>query len=132
MRPTTPDRTRAVLDLVFAERQAQEVRYGAVNLTTQSGSDPNTRWLLPYTTDSAAQIQQRLRADYEDYEAEEPVTWLHLVREEICEAFQESDPTRLAEELIQVAALCVSWVERLVRESSEAPLESPLPPAPTA
>lgn len=113
MRPTTPDRTRAILDLVFAERQRQEARYGEENLTTQSGSGPNTCWLLPYTGDSAAQIQVALRGDYEGFEDEVPVTWVHLVREEIAEAFQESDPTRLAEELIQVAALCVSWVERL-------------------
>ena len=113
MRPTTPDRTRAVLSLVFDERQAQEVRYGSVNETTQSGSGPNARWLLPYTSESAAQIQQVLRNDYEEFEDEGPVTWLHLVREEVAEAFQESDPTLLAQELIQVAALCVSWVERL-------------------
>lgn len=134
MRPTTPDRTRAVLELVFAERQSQEVRYGVGNLTIESGSGPDTAWLLPYSSSSAFDIQQTLRTDYEDFEDETgTVTWLHLVREEIAEAFQESDPTRLAEELIQVAALCVSWVERLdtqlVREALERLLESRLPNA---
>ena len=114
MRPTTPARTRAVLELVFAERQSQEARYGEANLSTQSGTGPDVRWLLPYTTRSAVSIQHDLRDYYEDFEEETgSITWLHLVREEICEAFQESDPVRLAEELIQVAALCVSWVERL-------------------
>jgi hypothetical protein len=122
VRETTPDRTRLVLGLVFAERQAQESRYGRENLTTQSGTGPETCWLGPYTGDSADEIQVALRWDYDEYADEAPVTWVHLVREEIAEAFQESDPTRLAEELIQVAALCVSWVERL-----DYPLLSVLP-----
>lgn len=113
MRPTSPDRTRVVLERVFEERQAQEARYGEVNTTCQSGTGPNVRWLLPLHGGSATQIEMLLREDYEAFEDEAPVTWLHLVREEIAEAFKEDDPARLAEELIQVAALCVSWVERL-------------------
>lgn len=113
MRETSPEHTREILERVFRERQAQEVRYGIENLNTQSGTGPEARWLLPYTRDSAVKIQEVLRFDYEEFEDEAQVTWLHLVREEIAEAFQEDDPTRLAEELIQVAALCVSWVERL-------------------
>lgn len=113
MKATSPERTREILERVFRERQAQEARYGTANLNTQSGTGPDTCWLLPYTGSSATQIQERLRLDYEEFEDEAPVTWLHLVREEIAEAFQEADPARLAEELIQVAALCVSWVERL-------------------
>lgn len=114
MKSTTPARTRTILGLVFNERQSQEVRYGKANQQIESGTGPDTRWLGPYTGASAKQIQEDLRRDYEDYEDETgTVTWAHLVREEIAEAFQESDPERLAEELIQVAALCVSWVERL-------------------
>lgn len=114
MRTTDPARTRLILDLVFDERQAQEARYGEANKTIADGTGPETRWLLPFTTASADLIQDHLRCDYEEFEEETgAVTWAHLVREEIAEAFQEDDPARLAEELIQVAALCVSWVERL-------------------
>lgn len=114
-RPTNEDRTRAVLDLVLAERRAQEARYGEANESLLDGTGPETRWLLPYTKDPAENIQYWIRRDYEEFEDETGApTWVHLVREEIAEAFQESDPGRLAEELIQVAALCVSWVERLV------------------
>ena len=113
MRSTTPGHTRAILELVFQERQRQEVRYGAQNVHCLDGTGPETRWLLPFTSESAWSIQKAVRNDYEQFEDEAPVTWLHLVREEVAEAFQENDPERLAEELIQVAALCVSWVERL-------------------
>lgn len=118
MTSTNPGRTRHVLSLVFKEREAQEVRYGEANKKLESGSGPETRWLLPYTGGSAQDIQEELRADYEDFEEEtgQP-TWVHLVREEVAEAFQEDDPERLAEELIQVAALCVSWAERLLEDA---------------
>lgn len=116
MTATNLARTRAVLDLVLEERKAQEARYGEANTKLESGTGPSFSWLLPYTQASASRIQEQLRADYEDFEEEtgQP-TWAHLVREEVAEAFQEADPERLAEELIQVAALCVSWVERLPR-----------------
>lgn len=114
MTATNPGRTRAVLDLVLEERVAQEARYGEANLTIVNGTGPETRWLQPLSQVSAVQIQKALRRDYEEFEDETGApTWVHLVREEIAETFQEEDPARLAEELIQVAALCVSWVERL-------------------
>lgn len=113
-RPTNETRTRAVLDLVLAERRAQEARYGEANEKVVDGTGPETRWLWPYTIHTATEIQEELRSDYEDFEGENGLpTWVHLVREEIAEAFLEDDPDRLAEELVQVAALCVSWVERL-------------------
>ena len=114
MTATTVGCTLKVLNRVLAERKAQEARYGATNALLVSGTGPETRWLGPYTGHSAEQIERTLRRDYEGWEDEEGLpTWAHLVREELAEAFKESDPERLAEELIQVAALCVSWVERL-------------------
>lgn len=114
MTATNPARTRAVLGLVLKERATQEARYGEANLSIENGTGPRVRWIGPYTNDGADTIQRTLRMDYEDYEdAAGAPTWVHLVREEIAEAFLETDPERLAEELVQVAALCVSWVERL-------------------
>jgi hypothetical protein len=119
VRATNPTRTWKVLGLVLKERQAQEDKYGAANETTQSGTGPGVPWLSPYTEHHAKNIQELLREDYEKRESRDgAVTWLNLVREEIAEAFQETDPARLAEELIQVAALCVSWVERLPLDES--------------
>lgn len=102
-----------VIALVMQERHRQFERYG-LNEMMEDGTGPETRWLLPFTSESATVIEYELRADYEDFEEETGLpTWVHLVREEVAEAFKESDPERLTEELIQVAALCVSWVERI-------------------
>lgn len=45
-------------------------------------------------------------------------TWRHILQEEVWEAFAESDPKRLREELIQVAAVAVAWVEAIDRREA--------------
>jgi hypothetical protein len=106
-----------VLELIRAERGRQEIHYGHVNDKLIDGTGPELCW-LPFHPAmhfaSNSHVQEIFRRDYEEYEQHHGLpTWMHLVREEVAEAFQESDPDRLAEELIQVAALCVSWVERI-------------------
>lgn len=105
--------TRAVLDDVAAERVRQFARYGS-NSDLMDGTGPTVRWLWPISDDQATDIQVQFREDYEWAEQHygKP-TWCDLVREEVAESFQESDPGRLREELLQVAALAVSWVETL-------------------
>ena len=41
------------------------------------------------------------------------LSYLHILEEEVCEAFAESDPRALETELIQVAAVALAWVEKL-------------------
>lgn len=123
--------SKRVLSAVLAERWRQVAKYG-LNRGICDGSGPDTRWLLPYTNipsffanqaGRADSIESTLRDDYEDFVAETGApTWVHLVREEVAEAFCESDPAKLEAELIQVAALCVSWVER-IRERGAKPCE---------
>lgn len=42
-------------------------------------------------------------------------TWRDILHEEVQEAFAEHDPAKLREELIQVAAVAVAWVESIDR-----------------
>ena len=44
------------------------------------------------------------------------LTWLHVLYEEVCEAFAEEDPAKLRAELVQVAAMSVRWIEDLDRD----------------
>jgi hypothetical protein len=110
---TQPSTTFVLAD-VAAERGRQIAHYGN-NSDLADGTGLDQPWLgLGFEQHTAWDIQIDFRADYESYEAAvgKP-TWMHLVREEVAEAFQESDPARLRAELIQVAALCVSWIEKL-------------------
>lgn len=106
--------THDVLDDVRAERTRQFAKYGT-NDRLEDGTGPDVPWLGPFTGHSAGFIEDCFRADYELYKMSTngPPTWLHLVREEMAEAFKEDDPVALREELLQVAALVVSWVEKI-------------------
>lgn len=113
-----------VLNSVVAERARQVDQYG-LNLDLRDGSGPDVPWCDPVIDASlgagpmpASEIEEVFRDNYNGFQARTGnPTWMHLVREEVAEAFQESDPQRLEEELVQVAALCVSWVENLRRRA---------------
>ena len=105
-----------VLEQVMEERRRQVARYGH-NEHLEDGTGPDVDWLRPFTDTQpvpATRVQVGFRHEYERHERRNgKPTWMHLVREEVAESFQESDPERLEAELIQVAALCVSWIEKL-------------------
>ncbi|QDM56629.1 hypothetical protein SEA_BIG3_47 [Mycobacterium phage Big3] len=46
------------------------------------------------------------------------VTYRHILLEEVWEAMAESDKEKLKTELVQVAAVAVAWVEKLIREET--------------
>lgn len=53
-------------------------------------------------------------ADYARSECEKAFaagkgTWLHILREEVLEAFAEEDREKLKNELLQIAAVCIQW-----------------------
>ncbi len=102
-----------VLLLVLEERERQVANYGH-NRNIENGTGPHVRYLERTTINldlrTATEIEAAVRRRYE--RMGKP-TWLRLVLEEVTEAFKEDDPQRLESELIQVAALCVSWVEKL-------------------
>ena len=46
------------------------------------------------------------------------ITWLHILEEEFYEAMAETDPAKLREELVQVAAVAVNWIEAIDRRGA--------------
>lgn len=46
------------------------------------------------------------------------LTWQLILEEEVLEAFAESDPIALREELVQVAAVAVAWIEAIDRRTN--------------
>ena len=105
--------TIGVLAEVRAERGRQFDRYGT-NEGLEDGTGTASRWLAPVSDKPAVSVERLFREDYEAHEkATGAPTWMHLIREEVAEVFVENDPSRLREELLQVAALAVSWVEKI-------------------
>lgn len=109
-------KTIQVLEMVFEERLRQVARYGH-NEHLKDGVGSESMWLIPLSDEKSEDIQIIFRREYEAFKEETGApTWMHLVREEIAESFESDDDDRLVAELTQVAALCVSWIEKKVQE----------------
>ena len=121
---TNSCQTVKVLDDVRAERARQFARYGT-NEDIEDGTGPGVEWIGNIRDKygdlfDASDLQVHFRDAYEKHEKEHgKPTWLHLVLEEVAEAFQEASPTRLREELVQVAGLAVSWIEKIDARTPE-------------
>lgn len=113
-------KTIAVLERVFEERKAQIAKHGEAMRDLPSGTGPEVPWVFPLDDAPAVVVQKVLREDYEDSSAEGRLTRMHLVREELAEAFEldQNDP-EFVDELLQVAALCVQWAEYLIEDPLE-------------
>jgi hypothetical protein len=111
-----------VLQRLLEERLRQVARYG-LNDECEDGTGSSSHWLADTEFSdrrlSAAETEQSFREDYGTYEDQHGLpTWMHLIREEVAEAFAEDDLTKRNAEAIQAAALFVSWVESTVRRAS--------------
>jgi len=104
--------TIKVLDMVFEERVRQIKKHGEAMRDLPDGTGPEESWLIPFSGNTADDIQEGFREDYEERTDRGQLTRMHLVREELAEAFElDGDDPEFLAEIIQVAALCVQWAE---------------------
>jgi hypothetical protein len=97
--------TTPVFAEVAIERTRQDDQWGEQNHPDGTG--------LPQYAAAAA----RARMDCERRARLGTLTWTEILREEVYEAFAESDPARLRAELLQVAAVAVAWAEAIDRRA---------------
>lgn len=91
-----------ILMEVLEERRRQRAKWGEQNYPDGTNADwIKTRDMAQSATDAATSCGA--------------LTWLHVLYEEVCEAFAEDQPEALRSELIQVAAVAISWIEALDR-----------------
>jgi hypothetical protein len=96
-----------VLEDIGHERAAQDRKWGEQNHPDGTGMHEHDAWVANY-----------LREECEKAFAEGRGTWRHILNEEIGEANTESDPAKLREELVQVAAVAAAWVEAIDRRAA--------------
>lgn len=111
--------TDRVLMMVSEHRAEQYVRWGD-NRDLANGTGSDVCW-IPCADMSAADTEAMFRKEW-DYDVDQTPserTWLRLLREEVAEAFAADLRDDLITELIQVAAVAVSWTEKLI-EAKEA------------
>jgi hypothetical protein len=124
-------KTIAVLERVFEERKRQMEKHGEAMRDLPDGTGPEVAWIpglrtgvqpkpgLPTPENTATEIQEIFREDYDRRRAAPKpggsygqLTRMHLVREELAEAFElDGDDPEFVDEILQVAALCVQWAE---------------------
>lgn len=101
-----PWSTTRALGEVSIERGKQDARWGEQNHPDGTGEA------------AAGAIARFARARCDRKAKEGTITWADILAEEFFEARAESDPEKLREELIQVAAVAVAWVEAIDRRKS--------------
>jgi len=106
---------RPVLEEVGDERERQDAKWGEQN--HPDGTGPLVRWVTPSLDATMAAWVREARYRCESRTRRGVVTYLDILAEEFFEAAAEADKARLREELIQVAAVAVAWVEKLDREA---------------
>lgn len=112
-------KTIEVLERVFQERLDQFDQHGGAMELLPDGVGPNVPWCDPVIDVSlgagpmpATEIEEVFRENYNGASDHGRLTRMHLVREEVAEAFEcDPDSPEFIEELVQVAALCVQWLE---------------------
>ena len=98
--------TLSVLAEVRTERFRQDVKWGVQN-------HPNG------TSLNNVHFRNRKYFVNEELIATGKLTWQDIAEEEFLEAVSETDPVKLREELIQLAAVCVAWIECLDRREQQ-------------
>jgi hypothetical protein len=96
--------THTVLDDVLDERLRQEAKWGEQN--HPDGTE---------ASDSRIRFAEKCKQHCHEEARAGTLTWLDILQEEVAEARAESDPSKLRAELVQVAAVAVTWIEAIDR-----------------
>ena len=110
----------AMLDIA-AERVRQDAKWGEQNHPDGTGARVAFAGRLCYMADAAVQHQRAAESaagNVPGLEHHGPLTWRHILLEEVFEALAEDDPAALREELTQVAAVATAWIEALDRRNA--------------
>lgn len=111
----------SVLSEVRDERLFQDKKWGEQNwpcldntlLQREGGCTPQ-RMVEEYELPTATRAKYLVDSKADD----STLTYAHIALEEFCEVVEEFDSSKRRQELIQLAAVCVAWVEKIDRDNS--------------
>lgn len=111
--------TFEVLAAVAEERHAQDMKWGRQDHPDGTSPDMEYGWShADGTVFTMAEVAEQAKEDCDFAAQTEILTWFDILQEEFFEALAEEDPARLREELVQVAAVAVAWIEAIDRRNS--------------
>lgn len=111
--PASADPLALVLMDIAIERGRQDAKWGAVQPGVLDGTGPDVEFL-----NSPMSMLASYAKGWCDLHAGPGQTWSNIILEEVFEALEQSDPAKLREELVQVAAVAAKWVEAIDRRSA--------------
>lgn len=121
-----PSGTARVMQDVINERLRQLDKHGdQSHLPNGTGQRlmlegvPVNNWDDLYANDLATWAKARCKAASQNEGGNGTITYEQILTEEWAEAIAEEDPAKLREELIQVAAVCIAWAEKLDQGEKE-------------
>ena len=107
--------TLGILAEVVDERVRQDAKWGEQN--HPNGTGPYVVWTLGGRI-TAQVMAARARDMCQEAARRGECTWLLIALEEMAEAFAEDDPYRVRQEVLQLVAVGVSWIEAIDRAAA--------------
>lgn len=98
-------RRALAVDAILIERHRQDAKWGEQN-------HPSLHWALDY---GYIPSETRARGECESAFELGYGSWTHIAFEEFCEAVHAPDEAHRREELVQLAAVCLAWIECIDR-----------------
>lgn len=111
------DAVRNVASEIVDERKEQHAKWGEQNHPSGTGEGALEHLAAMTTGQTIGRVSRAARGLCEAAVADGSLTYAHIAWEEIAEAFDEDNPTKLRAELVQCAAVFVAWIETIDRRS---------------
>lgn len=107
----------AIIRAINKERERQNMKWGenAQDGLANGVGVARLRGLLAMLIQQPSAPSEIAKHSCDEAMKRGTVTFADILIEEVCEALEESNPISLKHELIQVAAVCVKWIEKLER-----------------
>lgn len=104
---------QAVLDDIYEERACQDVKWGE-----QNHEDGTSAFAVEELCNKASSAASA-KLNYEEAVKYNNLTWSDILWEEMCEAMEETEDSKLRYELVQVAAVAAAWIEAIDRRNAK-------------
>ena len=109
-----------ILGEVGIERTAQDAQWGEQNHSSGTGPTTPPLWRSRLNAAmTARELAEQATSSCDSAADRGDLTWTDILLEETFEALAENEGDNLREELIQVAAVAVAWIECIDRRNIE-------------
>lgn len=106
-------RRRVVTSAIELEMERQFQKWGDQN--HRNGTGPNRRLFINMNRMTFKWAEEEAKQRCAQGAKWGTLTWKDILLEEVFEACAEADPEKLEAELVQVAAVCASWINAIHR-----------------